>query len=136
MTNEELSKIKKLNVEVRYLKGQVGNIEHRYTSNIVSDTVRGSSANFPYTEHSITIQGLDTGYDRRVKRLQNRLKNRIESLMTVIDEANRYIESIPDSEMRFILSLRYLNGLSLEDVAWETGLGISTIKRRLKRKRE
>ena len=62
------------------------------------------------------------GHKRRLNRLK-RVKRKLTSLMDLVEEANEYINGIDDSLIRQILSLRYVNGLTWEQVAAHIGGG-------------
>lgn len=118
MTQEELSQLRHLNKEVELLQWQIAEISPR----ISTDSVKGSLPEFPYTAHPIIITGMDYNeYDRRVSRLRNSLKRRMGELLDKVTEVNEYIDTVPDSEMRMILTLRYVNGLSWNQVALHIG---------------
>ncbi|NLZ53111.1 MAG: RNA polymerase subunit sigma-24 [Thermoanaerobacteraceae bacterium] len=118
ITKKELKQIKHLKSEIEMLKKQVENLDYVVTT----DTVKGSTPYFPYIERNIKITGIDyKDYNRRLKRLQRMFRRRIEELMDLVEQANEYIGSIEDSLMRQILTLRYINGLTWEQVAASIG---------------
>lgn len=118
MDKEKLSQLYYLNREIEVLKKQLDSVEPEF----VSDSIKGSSIEFPYTEHSIKIKGIGWDeYEAKTKRIKNKIKNRVSELMNLKDEINDYIEKIPDSELRLIISLRYINGLSWQQVASHIG---------------
>lgn len=118
MTNEELLQLKHLKSEIKILKKQIEGID----LNIVTDSVKGSSPYFPYTEHNVIITGVDlNGYNSKINRIQNKLKRRVEELIDLVDETNDYIENINDSLIRQILTLRYIDGLPWKIVAERIG---------------
>lgn len=73
----------------------------------VTDTVSASSLEFPFTQHTVTIQGVPE--DWRSRRLQElyRDKARIEA----------YIESVGDDTVRAIMRYRIKQGLSWGEIA-------------------
>ena len=73
----------------------------------VTDTVSASSPDFPFTQHTVTIQGVPE--DWRSRRLQElyRDKARIEA----------YIESVGDDTVRAIMRYRIKQGLSWGEIA-------------------
>ena len=90
----------------------------------VSDTVRGSDQEWPYTEHVITITGIDVeGHGVKAKRLQRRLERRKEDLQDKRLEIDELIGEIDDSLTRQIITLRYVNGLTWGQVAAHIGGG-------------
>lgn len=124
MNKKQLSQLRHLNKEIELLKKQINDVELSIVPQYTIDSVKGSDPEFPYTEHSIKISGLDlNGYHRKVNRLKKKLQIRLEELMKQVDELNEYIASIDDSEIRQILTLRYMNGLTWEQVAAHVGGG-------------
>ena len=43
-----------------------------------------------------------------------------------------WLDNVPDPELRDILRLQYINGLTQEEIAQELGYSVITIKRRLR----
>ena len=118
MSKEQLKQFKYLKTEIETIKKQIEDLD--YT--IVTDSVRGSDSEFPYTMRSFKIEGIDKDdYNRRVKRLQRKLSRRVEELLDLTEEANEFIEGIDDSLVRQIITLRYVNGLTWEQVAASIG---------------
>lgn len=118
MTNEELLQLKYLKSEIRILKEQIENINF----NIVTDSVKASSRFFPYTEHNVLITGIDyDGYNNKLNRLQRKLNRRVEDLLDLVEDMNDYISNIDDSLVRQVLTLRYINNLSWNQVACHIG---------------
>lgn len=118
MNKEQLKQIRYLKSEIKMLKKQIEDLD--YTISI--DSVRGSNPSFPYTQRSFTIEGIDCEeYNRKIRRLQRKLNRRAEELLDLVEETNDYIENIDDSFIRQIISLRYVNGLSWNQVAMSIG---------------
>lgn len=80
----------------------------------VSDTVSGSSANFPYTQHAISVQGIPP-----------RLIAQRDMLANLKEEIEGFIRSLPNSRMRRIVDYRVLQGMSWEQVAAKMGHRVS-----------
>lgn len=80
----------------------------------VSDTVSGSSSNFPYTQHAISVQGIPPKLIAQRDMLAN-LKEEIEG----------FIRSLPNSKLRRIVDYRVLQGMSWEQVAAKMGHRVS-----------
>lgn len=111
MTKEELSKLQKITDEIKQIKLELESIKPEYTI----DSVIGSSINFPYTQHNIKIEGYDIkSYEHKVQRIQNRLNHKMIELVEEKDRLTEYIYSLDNSDLRQILTYRYINGL-----AWE-----------------
>lgn len=120
MDKEQLKQIRYLKNEIKILKKQIEDLD--YTISI--DSVRGSNPSFPYTQRSFTIEGIDCEeYNRKIRRLQRKLNRRAEELLDLVEETNDYIENIDDSLIRQVITLRYINGLTWEQVAAHIGGG-------------
>ena len=118
MEKDQLKQLRYLKNEIEILKGQITNLD--YT--IATDRVKGSDNEFPYTERSFTITGIDyEDYNRKMRRLQRRLNRRIDELVDLVEEAYEYIDNIDDSLIRQTITLRYVNGLAWEQVAASIG---------------
>jgi len=124
--------LKKINKEIEFLKKQINNIsvDPEYTT----DTVKGSLAEFPYTEQSIKIHGIDiVGHDKKIERLRRQYQRKLDELMDKAVEINEYIASVSDPEVRMILQCRYINGLTWEEVEEETGINERTARRKFRK---
>ncbi len=130
MTKKELKQIKHLKSEIEMLKKEIENMDYVVTT----DTVKGSTPQFPYIEHTIKITGIDyNGYDKKVKRLRRQLQNRLNELMDKVAEANEYIAAIEDAEIRMILQCRYINGLTWDEIEKELYMSKRTAQIKLKK---
>lgn len=115
---EKLKQLRYLKSEIEMLKKQIESIE----PDTVVDSVRGSSRYFPYIERNFKIEGIDyDDYNRKARRLERQLKRRLEELMDLVEETNSFIENIDDSLIRQIIALRYINGLTWDQVAVHIG---------------
>ena len=101
MTREQLERYHDITVRLKML-----------TSTIVTDTVNGSSDEFPYTTHPISIRGTrrDTKAIEEVKLLVQE--------KSAIDE---YIDGIEDVRARTLLDMHYRKGWGWCKVAHSTG---------------
>lgn len=118
MNKEELKQLRYIKSEIESIKKQLSDLD--YT--VATDKVIGSSCHFPYVQRSFTITGVDfLEYDRKAERLRRKLNKRIKELIDLVEKTNEFIEDIEDSLTRQIISLRYINGLTWEDVANSIG---------------
>lgn len=125
MTKEELSKLQKITNEIEQIKRELECVEPEYAI----DAVTGSSVNFPYTQHSIKIEGYDIkSYDNKVKRIKNRLNRKRIELVNEKDILTEYIYSLDNSDLRQILMYRYVNGLIWEDIGKKLGYAPVTVR--------
>ena len=118
MTKFDLKKLKDLNKEIEILNREMSNIQVK--ANIGVDTVKGSSTRFPYVEHCIKVIGVDVDeYDRKVARIRKSITKRIHEAMDKKAEILEYINAVEDIEVRNILTLRYSECMTWEDIEVE-----------------
>jgi DNA-directed RNA polymerase specialized sigma24 family protein len=124
LTKEELEQLKSLKQEVKQLQDEIRNMP------LTTDSVKGSMAEFPYTYHSIKIEGIDQS---TAKRLRNKLERKLKELQESILEMEIWLDTVNDSETRTILRLTYRNGLTQEEIGAEMGYSRSAVEMKIKR---
>lgn len=125
LTKDELSKLIKIKAEIEQIKRELENVEPEYGI----DAVTGSSINFPYTKHSIKIEGYDIkSYECKTQRIQNRLNRKLIELVEERDRLTEYIYGLDDSDLRQILTHRYINGLAWKEIGENMNYATSTIR--------
>lgn len=77
---------------------------------MITDTVRGSSAEWPYVEHPITLCGRHAGEETETISQIAQLENECR----LVEEA---VKKAPNSSLRLILELKYMDGMSWDAVA-------------------
>lgn len=122
MTKKELSQLYYLNREIETRRVQLENIEDELGAQRRTDTVKGSSASFPYTKQVFKVEGIaDTARARRVLIERDETLEIIDNLRerAAIEykRLTREISEIDDSLTRQVLELRYVNGLPWQQVA-------------------
>lgn len=108
MTKKELSQLYYLNREIEQLQKRVMELETLASSCTVQIT--GMPSNNGFTDKL-------GKYVSEIADLKSLLNLNLKKCFYELNRLNRYIQSIDDSEMRMILSLRYINGLSWQQVA-------------------
>jgi len=132
MTKFDLKKLKDLNKEIEILNRQMANIHVK--ANIATDKVKGSSPYFPYVEHCIKITGVDVaGYERKVARIRKSLAKRIHEALDKKAEILEYINAVEDIEVRNILTLRYSECMTWEDIEVELHIHKRTAQRKFRK---
>ncbi|QUH21093.1 RNA polymerase subunit sigma-24 [Alkaliphilus sp. B6464] len=127
MTEKELQKLHLIRKEIELLHKQINSL----APEVITDKVTGSLSEFPYIMHSITISGIDEDeYNRKSKRLERKLKLRLDELMDAVEEIDEYISKQEDSEIRQILSLKYINRLPWRQVAEHLGYADESVPRK------
>lgn len=108
MTKQELSQLYYLNREIEHLKTRIAEIEGLATSTTKQITgmphVAGASDNIGK-------------YVAELADLKELLQLNLKKCFYEFNKLNRFIQSIEDSQLRMILSLRYINGLGWQKVA-------------------
>lgn len=108
MTKQELSQLYYLNREIEHLKNRIIELECIATS---------STSRITGMPHATDISDKVGKYVSEIADLKELLDLNLKKCFYELNRLNRYIESIEDSEMRLIISLRYINGLGWEQVA-------------------
>ena len=119
MTRQELKQIRHLKSEIKLLQEQILTLE----SEIVTDKVKGSDPDHPWTERHYIIRGLPGERNEKLLRLRDRLERRMNDLQDMRAEIFAWVENIEDSLLRQVIILRHVNGLSWRQVAREIGGG-------------
>ena len=113
MTKRRLEQYSSIKAEITELKAK---IKEREKSQL-TDTVTGSSPEYPFTKHTVTIKGVDYGDDF--------LTQRLEEKMFLLDEECAYIEkwldTVEDSLIRRIVRWKYIEGKTWQQVAFRIG---------------
>lgn len=115
---EKLEQYRALRVEVRNLEQRISDMQTQEVSSC--DIVKMSSPEFPFTEHSSKVIG--HAIDKTtLQKVVNIYKDRLEKASDMILEVETFISSVEDSEMRELLRLRYVEGLSYAKLPEATG---------------
>ena len=112
MTKQELSQLYYLNREIEQLKNRITELECVAAS---------TSSRITGMPHASGISDKVGKYAAEIADLKELLDLNLKKCFYELNRLNRYIESIEDSEMRLIMSLRYINGLSWQQVAFSIG---------------
>jgi prefoldin subunit 5 len=116
MTKQELSQLYYLNREIEQLKSRIAELECSATS--TSSVITGMP-------HASGVSDKVGKYAAEIADLRELLDLNLKKCFYELNRLNRYIESIEDSQMRMILSLRHINGLCWDQVAASIGGGNS-----------
>lgn len=113
LTRERLEQFMNLKQELKDLSNRINSC--KVNQEEVTDSVRGSSSEYPYIEHSFQVSGLenDNTYKNK-KKMINRLKKIYMINQVKIVKELIFIEyelsKIKDSEVRRIIRYRYEDG--------------------------
>lgn len=117
ITKSDLDNLNYLHQEIDYIQKK---IDQYKPAEIVSDSVKGSSTTFPYTQHTIIIEGLEQKEDKMTT-FWNQLREFKEKLENEKMRIELEIEKIPISEIRQIIRLHYIERLSYVQIMFEMG---------------
>lgn len=120
MTKNELGQLLNLRKEIRELDAKVEKIQNQRVGKVM-DKVHTSMPDFPYAYTTKTIMGVDNKGVKKQRRVLTEselllLKRRKQAVETEY-RISQYINSINDSRIRRIISLKYEEGLSWSKVA-------------------
>ena len=117
LTVKEMSQLYYLNREIEHLQRQLEELEclAEGTTQMITGMPHGSGTSDKVGRYAVRIADLRSMIDNRKARCWDEL-NRL----------NAYIDGVEDSLTRQILTLRYVNGLSWQQVADSVGGGISS----------
>lgn len=137
MDAQRLKQYRALQREIKQLERQLRQIKASRSrpGRMVADTVQTSSPDWPYTEHTLRIRGWLPGgmVDKdQIKQLEDLLEDRKRRCVAELVALEGYISSITDSKTRQLLSLRYVEGLTLQEVAQEVGYDRSVVGKKIK----
>ena len=133
MTLKELSQLSDLNGEIKLLEDQLKQKRIDYAAacsepRVEHDTVEGSSRSWPYCRHTMTVEGVAKEVTDARERARGSLSDTIARLWDMRARAARkqqeiieYIDAVPDSRIRQILTLRFVDELHWCDVAAKMG---------------
>lgn len=112
MTKKELSQLYFLNREVEHLQRRILELNSRATSSTHIITGMPRNTDIKDIVGNCTPEIID---------LKLLLGLKLKECFYELNRLNQYINSIENSEMRMILTLRYINGLSWQQVAYSIG---------------
>lgn len=112
MNKKELSQLYYLNREIEEQQRRLQELECLATS--CTSHITG----MPKTKGVVNRLA---GYIAEIADLKSLIDLNIKKCFYELNRLNRYINTIPDSQMRMILSLRYINGLTWQQIAFSIG---------------
>ena len=112
MTKQELSQLYYLNREIGQLQIRLAELECGATSCVANITGMPSASG---------VSDKIAKYAAEIADLRSLLDLNLKKCFYELNRLNRYIQSVEESEMRMILSLRYVNGLCWQQIAFSIG---------------
>lgn len=90
---------------------------HKRAGTVVSDTVRASSAAWPYCMRTVRISGVAEKHVRSVRRIDQLRRRRRAAAQALLDEIEAWLASVDDARIRRMIDLRYIQRLTWRQVA-------------------
>ena len=126
MDKERLKKLRSLIKEAEHLEIEIEETRW-FPKEPVADSAKDYRTGYP---HSITIAGY--GNSEWVN-LRQRLYEKLGRIQAERMMLENWLDNVPDPELRDILRLQYINGLTQEEIAQELGYARSAIAMKLHR---
>ena len=128
MTKKKLKQYGALRREIEIIDDKLDKPYERQ-SNIptVMGKVTGSSSEFPYIEVHTTVQMDEPGESDQIKKLIQMKTSRKITAMCAVLEVEEFISTIPDSTVRQIFELTFLEEKKQQEVADKVGYSRSRI---------
>lgn len=138
MTQKELSRLQNIQKEIRVIQRQINDVGRSprdyNNAQYVFDKVKGSTSSYPYVETNFKVEGYDFGdYYTKLNKLKEKLGVKLNELMDERDRVTNYIETVDDTVIRMILTLKYINGLTWYQIGMEIGYSDRQVKRKHKK---
>lgn len=121
MTKEQLAEYRDLQQEIQRLKKKLEKLKDTKQDRL-TDTVRGSMTEFPYTQHPITIEGFDAQHRlQSINKLERILSGQVKRSMQKTCDIAEFICSIEPAKVRAIFEYRYYDLLPWQQIAFKLG---------------
>ena len=125
MTKQQMEQLRNIPSEISAIEDTLKNPKMEYVNVYYKDYRTGKGIPKSRSEYD---------YDHlEVKRLKKRLRKKVARLAKLMADAEAFIDSIEDSDMRVILRSYYINGLTQEKIALLMHYDRSTVSKRLDR---
>lgn len=116
MTASKLEQYTALMDEIADLERRTARIA-RKKGGIVSDTVRGSSMQFPYSMRTVKITGEAVKAVRTVQRIERLRRKRQQKARALLAEIEEWMTTVEDARIRRMIEMHYIQRLTWRQVA-------------------
>ena len=116
MTKQKLENYIHLNGEIADLKRERARLEKKLAEG-VTDTVQGSSPEYPYTMHPIDISGRDKKTEDKLQRKIAEISAAEQQLAEEEKAIKQWIDTIPQSRIRRLMRYRYVDNFGWVKIA-------------------
>lgn len=115
MTIDDLEQYRYEKEECEDLKRRMSQMGGR--TSIVRDTVRGSMVEYPFTAHTIRIEGISSKSMRCQAVLKAQYRRKRDQLIARTVEVERWLDTVRDAKIRCIVRYRYFDGIEWPEVS-------------------
>lgn len=130
MEKKDLEQYCKLKREVKSLWDRLNKLEHKEIPE-VSGKVQASEKDFPYLTYGVTVKMYEPKINDAINKTISILKKKLEQCNTEMLKIEQFIDRIPDSELRLIFRMRYIDGLKLREIAIELNEDLSGVGKKI-----
>ncbi len=121
MTKEQLCEYRELQKEIKRLQARIEKFKDK-NEGYAADVVKGSSIEFPYTQHPILVEGFDAEKKQAsISRFKEILSKRVSKSMDRSLEIAEFICNIESVKIRTIFEYRYYDLLTWQQIAFKMG---------------
>ncbi|WP_024833820.1 hypothetical protein [Ruminiclostridium josui] len=133
MKKAELNEILKLKKEVKQLNQKLQELNYGDDETVVSDKVRGSMSEYPYSARSFNLVGREQMSEKCIQKrneIGKKISDKYYELNCKISKALDYINTISDSEIRTIYRYRFIDGQEWKEIGLYMNYDESTVRRK------
>lgn len=121
MTKEQLCEYRELQKEIKRLQSRIAKLKDS-KHGVVADIVKGSSREFPYTQHPIHVEGFDGEKKQAtISRVNELLSKRVDKSMAKTVEIAEFICNIDSVKIRTIFEYRYYDLMTFQQISYKMG---------------
>lgn len=121
MTREQLCEYRELQKEIKRLQARLEKLKDN-KEGYAADVVKGSSVEFPYTQHPIFVEGFDAERKQTsINRYKELLSKRISKSVDRSLEIAEFICNIESVKVRTIFEYRYYDLMTFQQISYKMG---------------
>lgn len=114
----KLSQLNDLENEILELQYKIEKLEKK---GIIIGSVEASYKKPPFSKHNIMIEAQDIRYINKINDLKQILQLRLNDILEIKIEIEKFISGLPTSRLRRIFELRYIKQYSWQKIAYAIG---------------
>lgn len=130
MKEEELKQYQNIKKEIKLLDEEIKKEERRKIPTVFG-TIQESMHDFPYIQKRTVVEMYEPKLSDEKNKLIRMRQKKKQELEYVAYQIESYINEVPDSEMRMILRLRYIDGLTQSKIARRINIDQSCVSRKI-----